>query len=119
LSDDISRTAAADDTLYVNNNIYLTNNQLQHYNDKDLKKYQQQQQQMHGQNKDMRKQEEAFLRLNTGQIYRYKLENFSNYGTVTCNSENTFGQSGPCLYHILAAGEFTIFVIISKVISGK
>jgi hypothetical protein len=94
----------------VNNNIYLTNNQLQHYNDKDLKKYQQQQQQMHGQNKDMmRKQEEAFLRLNTGQIYRYKLENFSNYGTVTCNSENTFGQSGPCLYHILAAGEFTIF----------
>lgn len=37
------------------------------------------------------------------QIYRYKVESFQHFGTVTCNAHNSIGQSGPCLYHIMAA----------------
>lgn len=36
-------------------------------------------------------------------IYRYKVESFQHFGTVTCNAHNAIGQSGPCYYHIIAA----------------
>ncbi|CAO1420449.1 unnamed protein product [Diamesa hyperborea] len=35
--------------------------------------------------------------------YYYKVENFSSFGTISCNAENQYGQSGPCLYHIMVA----------------
>lgn len=40
-------------------------------------------------------------------VYHYKVENFSSFGTISCNAESMYGQSGPCLYHILVAGEYT------------
>lgn len=43
-----------------------------------------------------------------GQLYMYRIESFTSFGTVTCTATNTYGQSGHCLYHILVAGEFTI-----------
>lgn len=36
-------------------------------------------------------------------IYRYKVESFQHFGTVTCNAHNSIGQSGPCFYHVVAA----------------
>lgn len=39
----------------------------------------------------------------TAGVYPYKVESFSHFGTVTCNADNSLGQSGPCLYHILQA----------------
>lgn len=42
-----------------------------------------------------------------GQLYMYRIESFTSFGTVTCTATNTYGQSGHCLYHILVAGEFT------------
>jgi hypothetical protein len=83
-----------------NNVVYANINRLHHVNDKDLKKMQYQKDgRWHDEDRNVR------LALGTGQVYRYRLESFSDYGTVTCNAENYFGQSGPCLYHILAAGE--------------
>ncbi|XP_055603399.1 nephrin [Uranotaenia lowii] len=38
-----------------------------------------------------------------GQLYLYRIESFSSFGTVTCTATNTYGQSGHCLYHILVA----------------
>lgn len=39
----------------------------------------------------------------TVHIYPYKVESFQHFGTITCNAQNAIGQSGPCLYHIMAA----------------
>lgn len=36
-------------------------------------------------------------------IYPYKVESFQHFGTITCQAQNVIGQSGPCLYHIMAA----------------
>lgn len=41
--------------------------------------------------------------------YFYKVENFTSFGTISCNAENQYGTSGPCLYHIMVAGKFKIF----------
>ncbi|XP_039431401.1 nephrin [Culex pipiens pallens] len=38
-----------------------------------------------------------------GQLYMYRIESFTSFGTVTCTATNTYGQSGHCLYHILVA----------------
>lgn len=38
-----------------------------------------------------------------GQIYPYKVESFTHFGTISCSAENAIGSSGPCLYHIVAA----------------
>ncbi|XP_058451516.1 nephrin [Malaya genurostris] len=38
-----------------------------------------------------------------GQLYMYRIESFTNFGTITCTASNTYGQSGHCLYHILVA----------------
>ncbi|XP_055549461.1 nephrin isoform X1 [Wyeomyia smithii] len=38
-----------------------------------------------------------------GQLYLYRIESFTNFGTITCTATNTYGQSGHCLYHILVA----------------
>ncbi|XP_055634568.1 uncharacterized protein LOC129774711 isoform X2 [Toxorhynchites rutilus septentrionalis] len=38
-----------------------------------------------------------------GQLYMYRIESFTSFGTITCTATNTFGQSGHCLYHILVA----------------
>lgn len=37
--------------------------------------------------------------------YFYKVENFTSFGTISCSAENQYGSSGPCLYHIMVAGE--------------
>lgn len=37
--------------------------------------------------------------------YLYKVENFTSFGTISCSAENQYGSSGPCLYHIMVAGE--------------
>lgn len=42
-----------------------------------------------------------------GQLYMYRIESFTSFGTITCTATNTYGQSGHCLYHILVAGEFS------------
>lgn len=39
-------------------------------------------------------------------IYRYRIETFSHYGTVSCIASNSIGHSTPCLYHIIAAGKY-------------
>lgn len=38
-------------------------------------------------------------------VYFYKIENFTSFGTISCSAENQYGSSGPCLYHIMVAGE--------------
>lgn len=38
-----------------------------------------------------------------GQLYLYRIESFTNFGTITCTATNAYGQSGHCLYHILVA----------------
>ena len=43
--------------------------------------------------------------------YLYKVENFTSFGTISCSAENPYGSSGPCLYHVMVAGEF--FVLFS------
>lgn len=35
--------------------------------------------------------------------YAYRLESFQSFGTISCNAQNVYGESGPCLYHIMAA----------------
>lgn len=40
--------------------------------------------------------------------YFYKVDNFTSFGTISCNAENQYGSSGPCLYHIMVAGEYKI-----------
>lgn len=60
------------------------------------------QQQQQGQRSQQREEN-----LNSGHLYPYKIDTFSNFGTVTCYAENSFGNSGPCYYHILAAGTST------------
>ncbi|KAG5673612.1 hypothetical protein PVAND_003641 [Polypedilum vanderplanki] len=35
--------------------------------------------------------------------YMYKVENFTSFGTISCFAENAYGNSGPCLYHIMVA----------------
>lgn len=44
-----------------------------------------------------------------GQLYMYRIESFTNFGTITCTATNTYGQSGHCLYHILVAGGYYRF----------
>lgn len=46
--------------------------------------------------------------LSSGKTYPYKIESFSHFGTVTCYAENPYGHSGPCYYHILAAGGYRL-----------
>lgn len=41
--------------------------------------------------------------MNNNGIYSYKVESFQSFGTVTCVAQNPLGQSGPCMYHIMAA----------------
>lgn len=41
-------------------------------------------------------------------IYYYKVENFTSFGTISCSADNSYGTSGPCLYHIMVAGECVI-----------
>lgn len=41
--------------------------------------------------------------ISSAHIYRYKVESFQHFGTVTCNAHNSIGQSGPCYYHVIAA----------------
>ncbi|XP_070490532.1 uncharacterized protein side-V [Chironomus tepperi] len=36
-------------------------------------------------------------------IYFYKVENFTSFGTISCSADNSYGTSGPCLYHIMVA----------------
>lgn len=45
-------------------------------------------------------------------MYYYKVENFTSFGTISCSAENSYGSSGPCLYHIMVAGEFLIVIKI-------
>lgn len=45
--------------------------------------------------------------INAGHLYPYAIDTFSDFGTVTCYAENSYGSSGPCYYHILAAGTIT------------
>jgi hypothetical protein len=40
-------------------------------------------------------------------LYFYKVENFTSFGTISCSAENQYGSSGPCLYHIMVAGELS------------
>ena len=44
----------------------------------------------------------------SGRVYSYKIDTFANFGTVTCAAENPYGKSGPCYYHILAAGKWKL-----------
>jgi hypothetical protein len=37
--------------------------------------------------------------------YLYKVENFTSFGTISCAADNSYGTSGPCLYHIMVAGK--------------
>lgn len=46
---------------------------------------------------------EAQQKQNPGNIYPYKVENAQQFGTISCVAQNSIGQSGPCLYHIMAA----------------
>lgn len=69
--------------------------------------HQQQQGNGHHRNQQQQQQLRNLQReenLNSGHLYPYKIDTFSNFGTVTCYAENSFGNSGPCYYHILAAG---------------
>lgn len=68
---------------------------------------QQPQQQPHLRGGQLRSQQQREENLNSGQMYPYKIDTFSNFGTVTCYAENPHGNSGPCYYHILAAGTFS------------
>lgn len=43
-----------------------------------------------------------------GRTYPYRIDSFANFGTVTCSAENIYGHSGPCAYHILAAGKYLL-----------
>lgn len=45
-------------------------------------------------------------RIDLNSIYAYKVESFASFGTITCTAENDIGQSGPCMYNIVAAGKF-------------
>lgn len=65
--------------------------------------HQQQQGNGHHRNQQLRNLQRE-ENLNSGHLYPYKIDTFSNFGTVTCYAENSFGNSGPCYYHILAAG---------------
>ncbi|XP_055387368.1 uncharacterized protein LOC129615952 isoform X2 [Condylostylus longicornis] len=40
---------------------------------------------------------------NLENLYRYRVESFTHFGTVSCIASNTVGQSQPCLYHITPA----------------
>lgn len=53
-----------------------------------------------------RKPETPKPELIDGQLYLYRIESFTNFGTITCTATNTYGQSGHCLYHILVAGGY-------------
>lgn len=50
-----------------------------------------------------RKPEPPKPELIDGQLYLYRIESFTNFGTITCTATNTYSQSGHCLYHILVA----------------
>ena len=88
------------------------------------KKYQQHQQQQHQQNQQQINYFNSINQQSSGMeisnyannqqhhgnidgSYYYKVENFSSFGTISCNAENQYGQSGPCLYHIMVAGKKT------------
>lgn len=49
--------------------------------------------------------------INAGHLYPYAIDTFSDFGTVTCYADNSYGSSGPCYYHILAAGTITARVL--------
>lgn len=78
------------------------------------KKYQHQgQQQINYPNSVIQSHEGPLAGVNTNHhhsnnqgAYFYRVENFTSFGTISCNAENQYGSSGPCLYHILVAGEF-------------
>lgn len=76
------------------------------------KKYQQQgQQQINYQNSLSHSFDGSFANANHHHnnnqgAYFYKVENFTSFGTISCSAENQYGSSGPCLYHIMVAGEF-------------
>lgn len=44
----------------------------------------------------------------SGHLFPYSIDTFANFGTVTCYAENSYGRSGPCHYHIIAAGRMEI-----------
>lgn len=87
------------------------------YNNKKYQQHQQSQQQINyfnsinQQSSGMESSNYANNQQHHGNIdgsYYYKVENFSSFGTISCNAENQYGQSGPCLYHIMVAGKNTI-----------
>lgn len=59
-----------------------------------------------GQHRQLKNLQQREENLNAGHLYSYKIDTFSNFGTVTCYAENSYGSSGPCYYHILAAGTY-------------
>lgn len=78
------------------------------------KKYQQQgQQQIHYPNAVVQSYDTSYSSVNANNhhhnnnqgAYFYKVENFTSFGTISCSAENPYGSSGPCLYHIMVAGE--------------
>lgn len=77
------------------------------------KKYQQQgQQQINYPNSVIQSYENPFASANAHHhnnnqgAYFYKVDNFTAFGTISCSAENQYGSSGPCLVHIMVAGEF-------------
>lgn len=79
---------------------------------KSSARYHQQQQQQQGHHRGQLRSQQREENLNSGQTYPYKIDTFSNFGTVTCYAENSYGNSGPCYYHILAAGTFTGHLVL-------
>lgn len=90
------------------------------------KKYQQQQQQSHqninypnsisqpfGIDSSASSHHHQMQQHNTQGLYYYKVENFTSFGTISCAAENSYGSSGPCLYHIMVAGEFICNKIVN------
>lgn len=41
--------------------------------------------------------------MNPSHVYPYRVDSFQHFGTVTCSAQSPIGESGPCLYHIMAA----------------
>lgn len=71
------------------------------------KKYQQEQDNYLSQSFDVSSSNSHQSSNNNPGSYFYKVENFTSFGTISCSADNQFGSSGPCLYHIMVAGEFS------------
>lgn len=89
----------------INNNYNSIDRGYQHQ--ASMRKHHQQQQQQQSKSTNyynsIQQNPDAF---NSGYgVYHYKVENFSSFGTISCNAENQYGQSGPCYYHIMVAGK--------------